>query len=422
MWYAGGMVADRAPFRRSARWAVPLAVTSIVGGWIAAAVAVGPPLTVAQPEPASSGADAGGADTAASDGGIPADATVSTDAATASEGAPSSDAGTAASDPAQSDAATELEPTPADDAGGYELVETSRAAAPAQGRIPLARAARLLVRGEPVYRSHCASCHGRGGDGQGPATRYLDVDPRDFTTGVYKWRTTPSGQLPTDADLLRTVRRGVPGTRMPGWGGRLPERDMRAVVQYIQTLSPRFAEEPRPTPVPMPDRVPPLDRAARARGRQVYVLMQCWTCHGISGEGDGPAADTLVDDQGEPIEAYDFTEGEYRGGRRPIDIYRTFTTGVNGTPMPQYHEALMVGRDGFRDLSAFEEVLSERELARLREFVAQMPTTAEIWQWPREKRLAWTARRRWDLVAYMIALAQSAGRRGDLTTPPYETR
>ena len=260
-------------------------------------------------------------------------------------------------------------------------------------------------RGAAVYRTYCSSCHGSRGDGRGPAARFLSVAPRDLTAGVYKWRTTASGSLPTDADLLRTVRQGAPGTPMPAWEGRLSIRDMWSVVQYIKTFSPRFAEEGPPEPLPMPDQTPALDRAARRRGRLVYVLLQCWTCHGMDGTGNGPAAASLLDDNGNPVVAYDFTQNTLRAGNRPFDLYRTFTSGVNGTPMPSYDEALIVGRDGFSDLGTFEQVLSEEGMAELRRSVAAMPLTEELWGLPESERQLWASRRRWDLVAYVRSLS-----------------
>src|SRR6185503_13433947 len=59
--------------------------------------------------------------------------------------------------------------------------------------------------GKRVYVARCAPCHGERGDGKGPVAPYLTPDPRDFTAGVYKVRTTESGQPPTDDDLFRVV-------------------------------------------------------------------------------------------------------------------------------------------------------------------------------------------------------------------------
>ena len=41
-----------------------------------------------------------------------------------------------------------------------------------------------------------------------------DTEAEDFTKGLYKFRTTNSGELPTDEDLFRTISRGIPGTTM----------------------------------------------------------------------------------------------------------------------------------------------------------------------------------------------------------------
>src|SRR4051812_9412553 len=62
-----------------------------------------------------------------------------------------------------------------------------------------------------LYQARCAVCHGVAGQGDGPAAALLTPAPRDFTTGVYKFRSTPSGTLPTEADVLRTITRGLPG-------------------------------------------------------------------------------------------------------------------------------------------------------------------------------------------------------------------
>ena len=52
-----------------------------------------------------------------------------------------------------------------------------------------------------LYDKSCASCHGTDGRGHGPAADALNPKPRDFTGGIYKFRTTASGSLPTDDDL-----------------------------------------------------------------------------------------------------------------------------------------------------------------------------------------------------------------------------
>lgn len=281
--------------------------------------------------------------------------------------------------------------------------------------------AEARLRGRAVYRRHCASCHGRRGNGRGAAARFLAVRPRDFRGGVYKWRATPTGALASDDDLYRSIRRGAPGTEMPAWQGRLRDSDIRAVVQFIKTFSSRYGDEEVPAAVPMPRQAPAFDGAARRRGRLLYLAMRCWTCHALDGTGVGATAQDLVNDDGEPAFAYDFTSGRMPGGTRPIDVFRTFTTGVNGTPMPSYLEGLMVGSDGFEDMDEFEVVLNDRGMTELRAFIAAMPTTEAIWAMTESDRMAWADQRRWDLVAYIQALSSQSPFWRYLFTRPYLT-
>src|SRR3990172_7977733 len=82
--------------------------------------------------------------------------------------------------------------------------------------VPASASDALLARGRAVYEANCAVCHGERGDGAGHAAHMLSVQPRDFTRGLFKFRSTPSGVLPTDEDLLATVTRGLRWTAMVG--------------------------------------------------------------------------------------------------------------------------------------------------------------------------------------------------------------
>ena len=96
------------------------------------------------------------------------------------------------------------------------------------------RSEEWIAYGKEVYERRCQGCHGEKGDGNGPAAAFMQRDrPRNFTLGVFKFRLTPSGSLPDDGDLLRTITRGVRGTAMPTWH-ELPEKDRLAVIQYIK--------------------------------------------------------------------------------------------------------------------------------------------------------------------------------------------
>jgi cytochrome c oxidase cbb3-type subunit 2 len=122
-----------------------------------------------------------------------------------------------------------------------------------KGRVVLAAAlARAL--GRKVYAQHCAQCHGEKGDGQGTGAAHLLPRPRDFTTGKFKLRTTPSGALPTDDDLKRVVRLGMPYTSMPPWP-LLSDAEVDAVVQYLKSFYEGFADSAqaaKPIALPQP--------------------------------------------------------------------------------------------------------------------------------------------------------------------------
>lgn len=94
------------------------------------------------------------------------------------------------------------------------------------------------------------------------------------------------------------------------------------------------------------------DAQSRARGRKLFAE-NCAACHGITGRGDGPQTEDfndipgvtppvkydkpgLFDDWGSSIKPRDLTRGIYRGGRRPLDIYRRIYVGIKGTPMPPF--------------------------------------------------------------------------------------
>ena len=75
--------------------------------------------------------------------------------------------------------------------------------------------------GKEIYDFRCAPCHGFSGKGDGPAAMTLDPRPRDFTRGLFKFKSTPKGEVVADEDLYRTISRGIPGSAMPSWKRRL---------------------------------------------------------------------------------------------------------------------------------------------------------------------------------------------------------
>jgi mono/diheme cytochrome c family protein len=191
------------------------------------------------------------------------------------------------------------------------------------------------ARGRQLYDLNCAHCHGAQGDGNGYGAPFLVPAPRDFVAAQYKFRTTGSGQFPTDEDIFRTISRGATGTGMPPWQYLLDDNDRWALVDYVKTFNPRLdTAAPRRA---MEIKQPATERRDIENGRQVYVKMQCAKCHGEDGRGAGPSAATLLDSKGKYINTRDFTvASSYRTGFSEQEIVRTMETGMNGTPMPSF--------------------------------------------------------------------------------------
>jgi mono/diheme cytochrome c family protein len=197
--------------------------------------------------------------------------------------------------------------------------------------------AALKAEGATIYARYCVGCHGVNGDGKGAAAEMLIVKPRDFTKGIFKFRSTPSGTLPTDEDIYKVLSRGVYRTSMPDWS-LLTERERLAAIEYIKGFYPRWTEQGPGTPIFIPKPPPTLGSPESiARGRELYQMLECLACHGDAGRGDGPSAKTLAPDVwGNPQKPFDFTKGRLKSGPTPQDVYRTFMTGVSGTAMPSY--------------------------------------------------------------------------------------
>jgi mono/diheme cytochrome c family protein len=195
--------------------------------------------------------------------------------------------------------------------------------------------AATVAKGKHVYEANCVQCHGPEGKGDGYGAPFLVPTPRDFTTGQFKFRTTASGQLPTDDDLFRTISRGADGTGMPPWKYLLPDDDRWALVDYVKTFEPRFATTTAALkPMPLPEAA--TSRSA-TRGHDIYVKMQCAKCHGDDGRGVGPSAPSLLDAKGRYVNTRDLTQpGSFRTGWAEREILRTMETGMNGVPMPSY--------------------------------------------------------------------------------------
>ena len=212
-----------------------------------------------------------------------------------------------------------------------------------------------VAMGRDIYAMACVMCHGAEGKGDGSVGPMLSPrrapQPRDFTSAEFKFRSTPSGQLPTTADLLRTVTEGVRSSGGPmtiGLRGHrimpsfryMPAAQRLEVIEYVKSLNRGFWERREIKTVAVPA-APPVTTERLSRGKQLYADAECLACHGERGRGDGPSAPTLKDNRDLPIAATDLTQPErFKNGARPEDVSRTLVTGLAGTPMPSYADSL----------------------------------------------------------------------------------
>jgi DMSO reductase family type II enzyme heme b subunit len=191
--------------------------------------------------------------------------------------------------------------------------------------------------GRAVYEKKCALCHGQKGDGKGPAAELLVPKPRDFTSGVYKIRTTAS-KAPTDQDLFRIITDGMPGTSMPPWGV-LAEKDRWNLVAYLKSFAPdKFKEASKK--LELPKEVASSPESIK-RGKEMFEAIECNKCHGADGRADGPSRPELKDDWSSPIAPANLTKPwRFRGGATRTDIATRIANGVLGTPMPSFIDSV----------------------------------------------------------------------------------
>jgi len=198
---------------------------------------------------------------------------------------------------------------------------------------PTTPATPAAASGDELYGTFCAACHGPEGRGDGFAAPFGRTVPADFTRAEFKVRSTPSGALPSDADLAAVIRRGAGGDgAMPSFSF-LSSGDVDRLVAHVKGFSARWQREPAPPDVALPPRV----QGDVRRGQQVYQAWGCADCHGPTGKGDGPRAKALRDARGNPEMATDLTRPwTFKGGRDDIGLARSVLTGFNGTTMPGY--------------------------------------------------------------------------------------
>lgn len=268
-----------------------------------------------------------------------------------------------------------------------------------------------LKRGYQLYSKYCVQCHGVNGDGNGAVAEHLSPKPRNYTHGIFKFTSTPYGHKPRRSDLIHTIRRGVTGTSMPSFE-RFSKEDLEAVVDYVLVLTYRgelertlamiaYDDEELPdeegieevvesilqpwrdssNELVMPMTMMPRMTEESARvGHQLFLKHACNKCHGVFGRGGSMGnVEVGADAWGYKTAAADLSSGMFRGGGRPLDIYRRIHSGINGTPMPAFEKLFAENPDAIWQLVHFIKQTGNRRRLGLEPLnEADLPPGLEI--------------------------------------------
>lgn len=231
---------------------------------------------------------------------------------------------------------------------------------------------RSRAEGDALYQFRCAACHGEQGMGDGPAADFLYPRPRDFSLALFKYKTTPGSLPPSDEDLVRIIKHGLPGTGMPGWSTLLSDKQIRSLVPVLKGFDvtatyvsedadeDAFDDEGRYTGtdfISITEREPVEGQLAYseesvAKGKQVFEA--CAKCHGDAGRGNITSGKKLEDDWGGRIWPRDLSKPWTWRATNPVGdeldtpevaiqkIYTRLSIGITGTPMPA-HRAVEEG-------------------------------------------------------------------------------
>jgi len=230
---------------------------------------------------------------------------------------------------------------------------------------------RATMSGEEIYQFRCAVCHGENGAGDGPAAEFVHPRPRDFTQGLFKYKTSPAELPPRDEDLFNIIKHGLTGTSMVGWSDLLTDVQIRNLAVVIKrfdisgTWAPENAEDedfdddghylgPNVTAVSRQeptDAQVPYSANSISLGNEIF-LENCKKCHGVEGRGNITSGKFLEDDFGYRTWARDLTKpwtwrmtGSVSGNDQQSrdesvrNIYTRLSVGMPGTPMPAHRAA-----------------------------------------------------------------------------------
>ncbi|MFQ6004028.1 MAG: c-type cytochrome [Woeseia sp.] len=236
-------------------------------------------------------------------------------------------------------------------------VDVSKAATTMRNEI---EARRDGLSGVGLYQLRCAMCHGENGAAGTPVAELLYPKPRDFTYGLFKYKTSPGELPPRDKDIFDAIKHGMAGTAMPGWSTLLSDEQIASLIPVIKsfdtfaTWAPEHAADEDfddngrylKSDYQVISEQEPIDGQIAytpesiARGQQI-AADNCKECHGDNGRGNITSLTPLEDDWGHRIWPRDLTspwtwrttEGASRD-ETIRNIFRRATIGIPGTPMP----------------------------------------------------------------------------------------
>src|SRR5436309_1591218 len=94
---------------------------------------------------------------------------------------------------------------------------------------PVAATPESINAGQQLYQRHCASCHGKSGQG-GSGNDLIPPAP-NLTDAEWKHGST-------DGEIFKVIKEGVPPElNMEPWGDRIKDQDIWNIVNYIRSLA-----------------------------------------------------------------------------------------------------------------------------------------------------------------------------------------
>jgi len=189
--------------------------------------------------------------------------------------------------------------------------------------------------GKTIYMKKCWWCHGKEGEADGPGAEFMIPPPRDFSLGMYKYKTSTVDRVVVrDEDIFDMITYGMPGTSMPSWKEVLNDQERWDLVAFVKSLTDMFEGADNPPALDLSKKVSSSADSIE-KGKKAYDDAKCWECHGKEGKGD--LMKKLKEDSGSRVWPRNLAKPwTFRVSNNPEDIYARVTNGIPGTPMTSF--------------------------------------------------------------------------------------